>query len=145
MSREQVMQPPPPLHSTLRLIGNPPISDLPLTETYRCQQFLTLECRKPEGSTQDRPARRMIAEAEQAGRLQPGGTIVEGTAGNTGLGFTLIARQKSALDTTSARSDLARMVGQNGYAVVTDDGRLVGVVPALDLLRDAGRTGVKEH
>ena len=87
----------------------------------------------------------MIAEAGQAGRLQPGGTIVEGTAGNTGLGLTPIARQKSALNATSARSDLARMVGQNGYAVVTDDGRLVGVVPALDLLRDAGRAGVKEH
>lgn len=87
----------------------------------------------------------MTAEAEQAGRLQPGGTMVEGAAGNTGLGLALIARRESVLDAKSARSDLARIVGQKGYAVVTDDGRLVGVVSALDLLRDAGRTGVKEH
>lgn len=87
----------------------------------------------------------MIAEAGQEGGLQPGGTIAAGTAGNTGLGLALIARQKPALDATSVRSDPARMVAQNGYAVVTDDGRLVGVVFALDLLRDAGRTGVKEH
>ena len=89
----------------------------------------------------------MIAEGEQSGRLQLGGTIVEGSAGNTGLGLglALIARRESALDAKSARSDLARIVGQKGYAVVTDDGRLVGVVSALDLLRDAGRTGVKEH
>ncbi len=87
----------------------------------------------------------MIAEGEQSGRLQLGGTIVEGSAGNTGLGLGLIARQESALDAKSARSDLACMVSQNGYAVVTDDGRLVGVVSALDSLRDAGRTGVKEH
>lgn len=85
----------------------------------------------------------MTAEAEQAGRLQPGGAMVEGAAGNTGL--ALIARWESVLDAKSARSDLARIVGQKGYAVVTDDGRLVGVVSALDLLRDAGRTGVKEH
>ena len=87
----------------------------------------------------------MIAEAEQSGRLQPGGTIVEGAAGNAGLGLALIARRESALDAKSARSGLARIVDQKGYAVVTDDGRLVGVVSALDLLRDAGRTGVKEH
>ena len=87
----------------------------------------------------------MTAEAEQAGRLQPGGAMVEGATGNTGLGLALIARWESVLDAKSARSDLARIVGQKGYAVVTDDGRLVGVVSALDLLRDAGRTGVKEH
>ena len=93
----------------------------------------------------DRPARRVVAEAEQSGGLQPGGAIIEGTAGNTGLAPAPTARQKTALEAKPARSDLARIVGWNGYAVVTDDGRLVGVVSALDLLRDAGRTGVKEH
>ncbi len=145
MSRELVMQPPLPLHSALDLIGNAPLGELTHTASGGCQPVPTLACRKAGGSTQDRPARRMTAEAEQAGRLPPGGAMVEGAAGNTGLGLALIARRESVLDAKSARSDLARIVGQKGYAVVTDDGRLVGVVSALDLLRDAGRTGVKEH
>lgn len=141
------MQPPLPLHSALDLIGDAPLGDLTHIASGGCQPVLTLACRKAGSSTQDRPARRMTAEAEQAGRLQPGGAMVEGAAGNTGLGLglALIARRESVLDAKSARSDLARIVGQKGYAVVTDDGRLVGVVSALDLLRDAGRTGVKEH
>ena len=139
------MQPPPPLYSALNLISNPPLGGLTHTASGGCRPFLALACRKAGGSTQDGAARRKIAEAEQSGRLQPGGTVVEGTPGNAGLGLAPIARQESALDAKPARSGLARIVGQNDYAVVTDDGRLVGVVSALDLLRDAGRTGVKEH
>ena len=88
------MQPPPPVHSALDLIGNTPLIELRRTDTGRCQLFLKLECQNPGGSIKDRPALRMIAEAERTGRLQPGGTIIEGTAGNTGLGLALIARHK---------------------------------------------------
>ena len=145
MSREQAMQPPPPVHSALDLIGNPPRIELTHSVTGCRQLPRKLECRKPGGSAKDRPARRVVAGAGQPGRVPPGGAITEGTAGNTGLALAPIARQETALGAKPARSDLARIVGWNGYAVVTDDGRLVGVVSALDLLRDAGRTGVKEH
>lgn len=145
MSREQAMQPPLPVHSALELIGNSPLIELTHSATGCRQLLLKFERRNPGGSTKDRPARRVAAKAEQSGRPQPGGAIIEGTAGDTGLARALIARQEAALDAKPARSDLARIVGWNGYAVVTDDGRLVGVVSALDLLRDAGRTGVKEH
>ena len=143
MSREPAMQ--PPVHSALDLIGDLPLIELTHSETGCRQQLLELNRRNPGGSTRDRPARRAVAEAEQSGGLQPGGAIIEGTAGNTGLAPVPTARQETALEAKPARSELARIVGWKGYAVVTDDGRLVGVVSALDLLRDAGRTGVKEH
>ena len=143
MSREQAMQ--TPVHSALDRIGDSPLIEPTHSVTACRQQLLELERRNPGGSARDRPARRVVAEAEQSGRLHPGGAIIEGTAGNTGLAPAPIARHESAHDAKPARSDLARIVGRNGYAVVTDDGRLVGVVSALDLLRDAGRTGVKEH
>ena len=145
MSREQATQPPPPVHPALDLIGYPPRSELTHSATGCRQLPRGLECRNPGGSAEDRPARRVDTEAEQSGRLQPGRAIIEGTAGNTGVALAPIAHQETALKVKPARSDLARIVDRNGYAVVADDGRLVGVDSTLDLLRDAGRTGVKEH
>lgn len=68
--------------------------ELTRTDAGPCRLFLKLECQNPGGSIKDRPALQMVAEAERSGRLRPGGTIIEGTAGNTGLGLALIARQK---------------------------------------------------
>ncbi len=89
-----VMHPPSSVQSALDLIGHTPLIELTRTDTGCCRLFLKLECQNPGGSIKDRPARRMIAAAEQSGRLRPGGTIIEGTAGNTGLGLALIARLK---------------------------------------------------
>ena len=88
------MQPPPTVCSALDLIGNTPMVELTRTDAGPCRLFLKLECQNPGGSIKDRPALQMVAEAERSGRLRPGGTIIEGTAGNTGLGLALIARQK---------------------------------------------------
>ncbi len=88
------MHPPSPVRSALDLIGNTPLIELTRTETGCCRLFLKLECQNPGGSIKDRPARRMIRAAEESGRLRPGATIIEGTAGNTGLGLALIARLK---------------------------------------------------
>ena len=49
-----------------------------------------LECMNPAGSVKDRAARNMIVEAERTGRLQPGGTIIEPTSGNTGIGLASV-------------------------------------------------------
>lgn len=53
-----------------------------------------MESFNPAGSVKDRPARQMIAEAEESGRLKPGGTIIEPTSGNTGIGLAALAAAK---------------------------------------------------
>ena len=78
--------------STQDLIGNTPIvklSHLHLPDGVNL--FAKLEMYNPGGSVKDRIGRSMIEDAEQKGLLKPGGTIVEGTAGNTGLGIAFAA------------------------------------------------------
>src|SRR5260370_273697 len=60
----------------------------------RCRPFLKLESANPSASLKDRPAGAMVEAAEADGRLKPGGTIVEATAGNTGLGLALVGGRK---------------------------------------------------
>jgi cystathionine beta-synthase len=76
------------------LIGNTPLVEVTRIDTGPCRLFLKLESQNPGGSIKDRVGRAMIEAAERDGRLQPGGTVVEATAGNTGLGLALIARIK---------------------------------------------------
>lgn len=78
----------------LQLIGNTPLIEVTRMDTGPCQLFLKLESQNPGGSIKDRIARTMIEAAENDGRLKPGGTIVEATAGNTGLGLALIGGLK---------------------------------------------------
>ncbi|HZI84929.1 MAG TPA: pyridoxal-phosphate dependent enzyme [Casimicrobiaceae bacterium] len=89
----QVSQPP---HdpAVLKLIGNTPLVELTRMETGRCRLFVKLESQNPGGSIKDRIALSMIDAAERGGQLKPGGTVVEATAGNTGLGLALVARAK---------------------------------------------------
>ena len=72
------------------LIGNTPLVELTQFDTGPCRLFVKLESQNPAGSIKDRIGRSIIEAAEQDGRLQPGGTIVEATAGNTGLGLALV-------------------------------------------------------
>lgn len=76
------------------LIGNTPLVEVTRMDTGPCQLFLKLESQNPGGSIKDRIGRAMIEQAEADGLLQPGGTVVEATAGNTGLGLALVARIK---------------------------------------------------
>ena len=78
----------------LSLIGNTPLVEITRLDTGPCRLFVKLESQNPGGSIKDRIALSMIAAAEQDGRLKPGGTVVEATAGNTGLGLALVARAK---------------------------------------------------
>src|SRR6266478_9945959 len=80
--------------SVLDLIGDTPLIEVTRLHRGPCRLFLKLESANPSGSIKDRPARTMIEAAEADGRLQPGGTIVEATAGNTGLGLALVAGAK---------------------------------------------------
>lgn len=80
--------------SVTELIGNTPIVKSRHLDTGVCQLFFKLEAFNPGGSIKDRIGLTMIEAAEQRGDLKPGGIIVEGTAGNTGIGLALVAQQK---------------------------------------------------
>lgn len=80
--------------SVLDLVGNTPLVKITHMDTGPCELYVKLESHNPGGSIKDRIARTMIEAAEKSGRLKPGGTIVEATAGNTGLGLALIAALK---------------------------------------------------
>ena len=78
-------------HDALSLIGNTPIVELTQLGTGPCRLFAKMELMNPGGSIKDRVALAMVEGAERDGRLAPGGTIVEATSGNTGVGLALIA------------------------------------------------------
>lgn len=79
------------------LVGHTPLLEAGRTEREeqtKARLFLKVESFNPAGSVKDRPARQMIAEAEESGRLKPGGTIIEPTSGNTGIGLAALAAAK---------------------------------------------------
>jgi cystathionine beta-synthase len=78
----------------LDLIGNTPLVEITRMDAGPCRLFLKLESQNPGGSIKDRIGRSMIEAAERDGKLRPGGTIIEATAGNTGLGLALVATLK---------------------------------------------------
>ena len=84
------IHPPKPVKSALDLIGNTPMVELTQFDTGPCQLFVKLENQNPGGSIKDRIGKSMIEAAEKDGQLKPGGTIIEATAGNTGLGLAQV-------------------------------------------------------
>ena len=81
--------------SVVELIGNTPLVRLHrVTEGIAATVLAKVEYLNPGGSVKDRIALRMIEDAERAGLLRPGGTIVEPTSGNTGVGLALVAQQR---------------------------------------------------
>jgi len=80
--------------SVLELIGNTPIVKAQRLDAGNCELFLKLESANPGGSIKDRIGLSMIESAERAGKIKPGDILVEGTAGNTGIGLALVAQQK---------------------------------------------------
>jgi len=80
--------------NALEMIGRTPMLQLQRLDAGVCELYLKLELLNPGGSIKDRIGLHMIEAAERRGDLKPGGTIVEATAGNTGLGLALVAAQK---------------------------------------------------
>jgi cystathionine beta-synthase len=81
--------------SLVDLIGETPLLRLNrVTDGLACTVAVKLEMLNPGGSVKDRPALAMIEQAERAGMLKPGGTIVEPTSGNTGVGLAIVAAQR---------------------------------------------------
>ena len=84
-----------PIHqSVLELVGDTPIIQAQHLDTGLCTLYLKLESQNPGGSVKDRIGLSMIEGAERRGDIKPGDTLVEGTAGNTGIGLALVAQQK---------------------------------------------------
>lgn len=82
-------------NTTLDLIGNTPLVRLKgPSDATGCDIFGKCEYANPGASVKDRAALFIVQDAEERGAIQPGGTIVEGTAGNTGIGLALVANAK---------------------------------------------------
>ncbi|RME68613.1 MAG: pyridoxal-phosphate dependent enzyme, partial [Alphaproteobacteria bacterium] len=79
----------------LALIGKTPLVTLrQASEQTGCTILGKCEFLNPGGSVKDRPALSIVEDAEAKGQLGPGGTIVEGTAGNTGIGLAVVGNAK---------------------------------------------------
>lgn len=84
-----------PFGTTLDLIGNTPLVRLEgPSKAAGCEIWGKCEFANPGSSVKDRAALYIIRDAEERGELQPGGTVVEGTAGNTGIGIALVANAR---------------------------------------------------
>src|SRR5467141_4295852 len=103
----------------LEAIGQTPLVRLNrLTKDLQCEVYVKLDYMNPGGSVKDRIGITMIDEAERKGLLKPGGTIIEGTSGNTGMGLALVAAvrgYKCVFTTTDKQSkekvDLLKALG----------------------------------
>jgi len=100
------------------LIGNTPLVKLNKVNESEALVLAKVETFNPGHSIKDRMALKMIEDAEKAGLLRPGGTIIEGTSGNTGMGLALVAIQKGykcifvlADKQSKEKMDLLRAVG----------------------------------
>lgn len=80
--------------NVLEMVGQTPMLEVSNIDTGSCRLFLKLELMNPGGSIKDRIGISMIGEAEKRGDIKPGDTLVEATAGNTGIGLALVAAQK---------------------------------------------------
>lgn len=84
-----------PADDVIRLIGNTPLVKLRrASEATGCTILAKCEFMNPGGSVKDRAAKYIVEDAEARGVLAPGGTIVEGTAGNTGIGLAVVGNAK---------------------------------------------------
>ena len=85
----------PNTQDLLNAAGNTPLIRLrAVSEATGCDIFGKAEFMDPGGSVKDRAALAIIEDAEESGALRPGGMIVEGTAGNTGIGLTMVGNAK---------------------------------------------------
>src|SRR5450432_2827735 len=106
-------------------VGNTPLIRLRrISEETGCEVLGKAEFMNPGGSVKDRAALYVVKDAEERGQLKPGGTVVEGTAGNTGIGLAHVCRSKSYklviyMPNTQSQGkiDLLRLLGAEVYPV----------------------------
>ncbi|WP_223671163.1 PLP-dependent cysteine synthase family protein [Kangiella shandongensis] len=81
-------------NNILEMVGHTPMVKFQKMDTGKCQLFGKLESQNPGASIKDRIAITMVETAEKEGLIKPGDTLIEATAGNTGLGLAMVAAQK---------------------------------------------------
>jgi cysteine synthase A len=115
-----------------QMIGNTPLIKLrKLSELTGCAIYGKAEFMNPGGSVKDRAAKAIIEHAEQTGALQQGGTIVEGTAGNTGISLSLIGNSKG-YKTVIVMPETQSQEKKDALRLCGADLRLVPAVPYRD-------------
>jgi cystathionine beta-synthase len=114
-------------NNILETIGNTPLIKLNKVVETDALVLAKVETFNPGNSIKDRMALKMVEDAEKDGRLQPGGTIIEGTSGNTGMGLALVAIQKGykcifvmADKQSKEKMDILRAVGAEVVVCPTD-------------------------
>ena len=122
----------------LSLIGDTPLVEATQFDTGPCRLFLKLENQNPGGSIKDRIALSMIEAAEAEGKLEPGGTVIEATAGNTGLGLALVADFRVTCQEARFSANFNRLGFHPGFGLTATLPRLVGAQQAA-LLFYTGR------
>jgi cysteine synthase len=108
-------------------VGNTPLIRLrKVSEETGCEILGKAEFMNPGGSVKDRAARAIVADAEQRGELRPGGTVVEGTAGNTGIGLAHVCNERGYRciivmpdNQSPEKYQLLEMLGAEVYKVPT--------------------------
>src|ERR671939_719960 len=111
--------------TVLELVGNTPIVRLPrLSREVPAALLAKLEYMNPGGSNKDRIGLAMIEAAEREGKLKPGGTIVEPTSGNTGVGLAMAAAQKGyrcifVMPDKMSQEKIAMLRGYGAEVVIT--------------------------
>lgn len=153
MSEHPAAATPMPRQNLLEAIGDTPLIRLRgPSEATGCNILGKCEFMNPGGSVKDRAAKYMVLDAEEQGLLSPGGTIVEGTAGNTGIGLALVGNARgyrtivTMPDTQSEeKKNALRMVGAQVRAVpavpFSDPQNYVHVAERLaGELREAGHS-----
>jgi cysteine synthase len=134
------------LPGLLSLIGRTPVVELGrlATSAPRAQVVAKLECRNPGGSVKDRIAVAMILDARERGALAAGGSIVEATAGNTGIGLALVGRAlgHEVVLVMPARysAEKRRLCRALGARVVELQGDAVGMPECREEARRIART-----
>ena len=120
MQNTSMVSVPPPVAADLATaIGNTPLIRLRrASDATGCNILGKAEFMNPGGSVKDRAGLAIISDAEEKGLLKPGGTVVEGTAGNTGIGLTLVGNSRGyrsviVIPETQSREkiDFLRMIG----------------------------------
>lgn len=117
-----------------------------------CDLWVKLEAFNPGGSVKDRPALRMLEDAEAAGRLKPGDTIIEPTSGNTGIGLAMVAAVKNyravfvmAEDMSRERRQILRAFGAEVVLTPAEKGTVGAIEEARRLEAAHGYFFVGQH
>ncbi len=139
-------------HILTTIGGTPTVRLNQLGNGLGCHLWVKLESFNPGGSVKDRPALRMIEDAEASGALKPGDVIIEPTSGNTGIGLAMVAAVKGYRsifvmpeDMSEERRQILRVYGGEVVLTPAEKGTVGAIEEARRLEREKGYFFVGQH